>query len=98
MVATPVQNCGVYCMLGMGFWHVALTSAHAEMLPVYCPCVQCRSRIGVMPLATSASANFLTSCWYWAPLGEPDRPSQQSSFSGIRTAWTFHVFIASMLA
>jgi hypothetical protein len=34
-VATPVQNCGVYCALGIGFWQVALTSEQAETLPVY---------------------------------------------------------------
>jgi hypothetical protein len=95
MVATPVQNRGVYCMLGIGFWQVALTSAQAEMLPVYWPCVQCRSRIGVMPLATSRSAYCLTAVWYAVPLGVPDRPSQQSSLSGIRTACTFQAFMAS---
>src|SRR6185295_11621279 len=51
-----------------------------------------------MPLATSAFTKVLTSCWYAEPLGDPDRPSQQSSLSGIRTAWMFQAFIASMPA
>src|SRR5690348_11170358 len=54
-VAAWLQNVGAYWASGIAFWHVALASLQAVPLPVYAPCVQCRSRIGVIPLATSRS-------------------------------------------
>src|SRR5689334_4081525 len=36
-LATPVQKLGEYCMSGIGFWQVALTSEHPADGPVYWP-------------------------------------------------------------
>src|ERR1044071_9053362 len=61
-VATWLQNIGVNCVSGIGFWQVALTSVQPAPGPLYWPKVQCRSRIGLIPFATSRFTQSLTAC------------------------------------
>src|SRR5215470_11048564 len=62
-VATWDQNVGVSCASGVGFWQVAAAFEQPEPWPLYWPNVQCRSRIGLIPFATSRFTQSLTACW-----------------------------------
>src|SRR6516164_10841274 len=51
--ATDVQNAIACAESGIGFWHTACADVQPADGPVYCPSVQCRSKIATMPLEFS---------------------------------------------
>src|SRR5215469_4924024 len=51
VVPTDRQNGTAPAASGIGFSQVACAEGQAEVVPVYLPSVQCKSRIATMPLA-----------------------------------------------